>query len=179
MDKLTRNPAPQVCLRPFVPADRAAMLELLTDAAVAKTYMLPVFSAREEAAPLFERLLALSQDAARFVRCIEKDGAPVGILNDVEMTGETVELGWAVLPAHWGQGCATAALAAAVPIMSNTMLINRSKNNIMKENTKFSIAITLSVATKNTAAKASVMKNTLNTHNAFLRFWSCFFCSYF
>ena len=115
MDKLTRNPAPQVCLRPFVPADRAAMLELLTDAAVAKTYMLPVFSAREEAVPLFERLLALSQDAARFVRCIEKDGAPVGILNDVEMTGETVELGWAVLPAHWGQGCATAALAAAVP----------------------------------------------------------------
>ena len=98
MDKLTRNPAPQVCLRAFVPADRAAMLELLTDAAVAKTYMLPVFSAREEAVPLFERLLALSQDAARFVRCIEKDGAPVGILNDVEMTGETVELGWAVLP---------------------------------------------------------------------------------
>ena len=105
---------PRVCLRPLVPRDRDAVTDLLTDAAVAQTYMLPVFAAREEAYPLFARLCALSADPARFVRGIAHNGTVIGLINDVEMIGGTVELGYALLPAHWNNGYAAEALAAAV-----------------------------------------------------------------
>lgn len=105
---------PRLCLRPLLPGDRDAVTDLLTDAAVAQTYMLPVFAAREEAYPLFARLCALSADPARFVRGIAHNGAVIGLINDVEMTGGTVELGYALLPAHWNNGYAAEALAAAV-----------------------------------------------------------------
>lgn len=105
---------PRLCLRHLVPQDRDAVTDLLTDASVARTYMLPAFSAREEAFPLFERLRALSADPARFVRGIDRNGEVIGLINDVEMTDDTVELGYAVLPAHQNNGYAAEALTAAV-----------------------------------------------------------------
>ena len=60
-------------LRPLAPDDRDAVTDLLTDTAVAQTYMLPEFSCKEEAYPLFARLCALSADPTRFVRGIAKD----------------------------------------------------------------------------------------------------------
>ena len=82
MDKLTRNPAPQVCLRPFVPADRAAMLELLTDAAVAKTYMLPLFESEAQVQALFERLQQFSAEPDRFVYGIYLQNRFIGLINN-------------------------------------------------------------------------------------------------
>ena len=46
-----------VSLRPIVPEDRERMLDILTSDKVNKTYMLPDFEKREDAAPLFHRLM--------------------------------------------------------------------------------------------------------------------------
>ena len=101
-------------IRPITPADQFAILALLTDCAIKQTYMLPDFAKTEDAIPLFRRLMDLSHDQTRFVRCMEANGEVVGFLNDVEMENGTVELGYVVHPTHWGKGCATAALKLAI-----------------------------------------------------------------
>ncbi|MGN0976555.1 MAG: GNAT family N-acetyltransferase [Faecousia sp.] len=101
-------------IRPLTPADQAAMLELLTDESIKQTYMLPDFETKEDAIPLFLRILERSRDNSHFERGICVDGVLVGFLNDVEIHDGTIELGYAIHPAHQGKGYATAALKAAI-----------------------------------------------------------------
>lgn len=101
-------------LRRLNSADQEAILEILTDKIVSKTYMLPNFAAKNDAIPLFNRLKALSEDESRFVRCISCDGAAVGFLNDVEIKDGRIELGYAIHPKHHNKGYMTAALKLAI-----------------------------------------------------------------
>ena len=103
-----------VTLRSFSAADREQILDILTNAAVAKTYMLLDFETREAAIPLFERLMLLSASSARFVRCIDLDGTAIGFLNDVEIKDGSIELGYVIHPAHHNRGYMTAALTDAM-----------------------------------------------------------------
>lgn len=101
-------------IRPITPADQPAILALLTNDQIKQTYMLPDYEKIEDAIPLFRRLMDLSNDETRFVRAMDENGEVVGFLNDVEIENGTMELGYVVHPAHWGQGCATAALKLAI-----------------------------------------------------------------
>lgn len=101
-------------LRPIFPADEAQMLDILTSDLVKQTYMLPDFADRAAALPLFHRLMNLSEDPGRFLRAMDQDGTLVGFLNDVEISGGSMELGYVVHPAHWGKGYATAGLKLAI-----------------------------------------------------------------
>ena len=101
-------------LRPFRPEDRERMLEILTDNTVNQTYMLPDFEKKEDAVPLFEKLMGLSQDEARFVRCISLDGVAIGFLNDVEVKDSQMELGYVIHPDAQGKGHMTRALKIAI-----------------------------------------------------------------
>ena len=76
--------------------------------------MLPDFGKKEDATPLFRRLMALSQDETHFVRGIWAEGQLVGFLNDVEIENGTIELGYVIHPAHHGKGYATEALRLAI-----------------------------------------------------------------
>ena len=106
--------AASVTLRPFTDDDAEAVIDLLMDHRVKQTYMLPDFATRAAAKPLFDRLMALSHDESRFVRAISADGKAVGMLNDVDISGGEVEVGYAVASQHWGRGYATEALKAAM-----------------------------------------------------------------
>lgn len=101
-------------LRAFQESDWPRAAALLTSSEVGKTYMLPEFESKEQARPLFERLMALSVDGARYVRAMEAGGLFVGFCNDVERDGDTVEIGYAICPDVWGRGYATAALKLAI-----------------------------------------------------------------
>ena len=101
-------------LRKLTSGDEAAMLELLTNSVIKQTYMLPDYASKEDAIPLFHRLLALSQDDTQFVRGICAGEKLVGFLNNVEIENGTIELGYVIHPSHWGKGYATAALKAAI-----------------------------------------------------------------
>ena len=74
----------------------------------------PDFDTPEDAIPLFNRLMALSQDSARYVRCISKDKEAIGFLNDVESKDGRIELGYVIHPAFHGQGYMTEALKMAI-----------------------------------------------------------------
>ena len=105
---------PNISLRPFASSDADSMIDLLLDEQVKKTYMVPDLASREAAKPLFDRLLELSHSENRFVRAISVEGKAVGMINDVGISGREIELGYALLPAHWGRGYATEALKAAM-----------------------------------------------------------------
>ena len=103
-----------IFLRPFCEADAEAIIDLLLDEQVKQTYMIPDFPDRAAARPLFDRLLELSHHEHRFVRAICVAGKAVGLVNDVDISGREVELGYALLPTCWGRGYATAALKVAI-----------------------------------------------------------------
>ena len=76
--------------------------------------MLPDFPSREDAVPLFQRLVYLSGDSRRFVRGIYADETLVGFLNDVEIENGAIELGYVIHPRFQGNGYATEALGIAI-----------------------------------------------------------------
>lgn len=94
--------------------DQTIMLELLTSEQIKQTYMLPDFETKEDAIPLFRRLMELSVDQHRFVRGIFAGETLVGFVNDVEIKNGSIELGYVIHPKHWGKGYGTAALREAI-----------------------------------------------------------------
>lgn len=101
-------------LRPFLDTDRDAAVRLLMDGQVKKTYMLPDFENEDKAEALFRRLMELSQKENRYVAAISLEGKLIGFLNDVEIQGDSLELGYVIHPDHWGRGYMTEALAGAM-----------------------------------------------------------------
>ncbi|MBR6029533.1 MAG: GNAT family N-acetyltransferase [Clostridia bacterium] len=107
-------PAGPVTLRPFGEGDLDAASALFTHPEVSRTYMLPDFRSQEEVRALFERLARLSRSPERFVRGVSLSGSLIGLINEVHVSGGSIELGWAIHPRYWGQGYASAAASAAI-----------------------------------------------------------------
>lgn len=101
-------------VKPLSEADRAAVIDLLTDGVVKQTYMVPDFQSREEAAKLFEQLKALSLREDRYVAGVYLDQAFIGILNETEVSGSRIELGYAILPQFHNYGFGTEVLTGAI-----------------------------------------------------------------
>lgn len=101
-------------LRPIREADRDDLIRVLTDDRVKQTYMLPDFPAWEDAFKLFARLRDLSNDLDRFVRGVFLDDYLIGFLNDVQISDESIELGWALHPDYHNRGYATQAVKLAI-----------------------------------------------------------------
>ena len=103
-----------IFLRPMEPADQERMLDILTSELINKTYMLPDFAQREDAAPLFLRLMKMSQNPGSYVRAIATENGLVGFLNSVQIQGKTIELGYVIHPDFHGKGYMTKALRLAM-----------------------------------------------------------------
>lgn len=103
----------RLTVKPMDEADSSAVQQILTHRSVIRAYMVPDLSP-EQAERLFRRLKDLSWDTSRYVRGIYLNGQLIGFLNDTEITGEYLELGWALHPAYHNQGYATEAVSAAI-----------------------------------------------------------------
>ena len=106
-------------IKPISPDDKEAVLDLLTSETVGRTYMLPDYRSRREAEPLFQRLVALSADESRYVAGVYLDGQFIGMMNDTEIKGKQVEMGYAYLPDYYNQGYATEAFRGAISYLLN------------------------------------------------------------
>lgn len=101
-------------VKPISGTDREAVLDLLTDGTVGKTYMLPDYARREDAEPLFRRLMELSRAEDRYVAGIYLDGQFIGMMNETEIKDRQIEMGYAYLPAYYNRGYATEAFRGAI-----------------------------------------------------------------
>ena len=101
-------------IKPITQDDRERVLDLLTSHTVGETYMLPVYQNREEAEPLFRRLVTLSSDDSRYVAGVYLDGQFIGMMNDPEIKNKQIEVGYAYLPDYYNNGYATEAFKGAI-----------------------------------------------------------------
>ena len=106
--------AARLVLRSMEQRDEEAMTALLTHPQVGKTYMVPQFASRADAAALFQRLKAISTDPSGFFYGIDWENRLVGIIHMVDSTEREAELGYAIHPDYCGKGVATEALGAAM-----------------------------------------------------------------
>lgn len=104
----------RLVIKPISLDDKDAVLDMLTDETVGKTYMLPQYQNREEAEPLFRRLVQLSQEENRYVAGVYLDGKFIGMMNDTEIKGTQIEMGYAYLPDFYGRGFATEAFKGTI-----------------------------------------------------------------
>lgn len=113
-DKPSEIATERLCLRSIVDEDCEGLCRLLTNEIVAKTYILPEFKSKEEKMRLFLRLKELSCVNSRFVYGIALNGEIIGLINDVDISGGEIELGFAFHPDYHNQGYATETLKAAI-----------------------------------------------------------------
>lgn len=104
----------RLCLRSIKDEDCEALCRLLTNEIVAKTYILPEFKSKDEEIRLFLHLKELSCVNSSFVYGIALNGEIIGLINDVDISGREIELGFAFHPDYHNQGYATETLKAAI-----------------------------------------------------------------
>ena len=107
---------PRLTLKALEEKDRETMLRLLEDRDIGKTYMLPLFSGRQQKDAFFDRLQSLCRTRFVFGICKTDSGRLIGMLNECgtdEAAGE-IELGYFIDPLFQKQGYATEALSAAI-----------------------------------------------------------------
>jgi len=95
-------------------SDRNDVFSVFENALVAKTYMVPVFIDDEARDKFFSRLKESSKNSERFVFGIYLNSTFIGLLNDVDVEEETVEVGYCLHPNFWNKGYATEALKVAI-----------------------------------------------------------------
>ena len=104
----------RLTLHPFCESDKPKMLEMLYDESIKKTYMIPDFKSVAEAEKLFGAFSRLSLSADRYVGGIYLGDELIGFMNDTEIEGDRIELGYVISPKYQNNGYCTEALTGAV-----------------------------------------------------------------
>lgn len=108
---------PHLTLATMRECDFESLITIMKNEEVGKTYMVPDLPTREDEAKLFTRIRELSERDDRYVFGIFLEDKLIGLLNDTEINGKTIEVGYAFHPDYWGKGYATEALSAAIPYL--------------------------------------------------------------
>ena len=101
-------------LKPLDEKDRESMIRLAEDRQIKKTYMFPDFADRAQKDAFYDRLLALCESGKRFIFGIYLQGKLIGMLNETETDGKSIELGYFIDPEYWNRGYASEALVTAI-----------------------------------------------------------------
>lgn len=134
--------AQRITVRPIQEKDSAGLARLLTDETVGRTYMLPEFGSGEEVAAFCARLVQLSARQDRYICAICLEDQFIGMVNDTEVAGSSIELGYAILPEHHNRGYGTEMLRGAIryllgqgftEIVTGAFAENRASIRIMEK----------------------------------------------
>ena len=94
--------------------DFDALISIFKDKTVSKTYMVPDMQSADEEKRLFASLLNLSIRSDRYVYGIFLGNQLIGIINDTDIDGKVIELGYALHPDFFSKGYMTEALSALI-----------------------------------------------------------------
>ncbi len=103
-----------ITIKQLASGDVDKAVEIFTDEIVKKTYMLPDFETRDKAVALFERMRELSYNSERYVRGVYLNGELIGMVNDVGIEGDKLEIGYALNSRYHNKGYGTEMLKLAL-----------------------------------------------------------------
>lgn len=109
----------RLTINPYRDQDQEKMIELLTNSIIKETFIIPDFKTKEEAVKMFEKLKAYSFDPYHYERGIYLKEELIGFVNDVEINGTSIELGYVIHPVHHNLGYATEVLTAVIQDLFN------------------------------------------------------------
>ena len=101
-------------LKPIEYSDKKEVFSVFENALVGKTYMTPVFADEEAREKFLLRLIENTQKIERFCYGIYFNKTFIGLLNDVDIKNDEVEVGYCLHPDYWNKGYATEALEIAI-----------------------------------------------------------------
>ena len=90
--------------------DFNSLISIFKSEAVSRTYMVPDMNTAEDEEKLFNVLLSLSARQDRYVYGIFLDDSLIGIINDTEINGDRIEVGYALDHNYFSMGYMTEAL---------------------------------------------------------------------
>lgn len=90
------------------------LIAIFKDATVSKTYMVPDMRSIDDEKRLFTSLLQLSTRQDRYVYGIFLTNRLIGIINDTEINGKQIEIGYALNPEFFSNGYMTEALSTLI-----------------------------------------------------------------
>lgn len=101
-------------IRPYTDADKDAVIRLLMDENIKETFMIPDFHSAEEAAGMFQKLKALSLSGEHEEAGIYLKNQLIGFVNDVDIDGDRIEMGYVINPEYHNFGYATEAMKGVI-----------------------------------------------------------------
>ena len=125
---------PHLTLSAFRECDFDAMMAIFKSDAVKATYMVPDLPTRDTEMKLFTRIRELSERDDRYVFGIFLEDKLIGLLNDTEISGKTIEVGYAFHPDYWGKGIMQEALTHVLAFGFERLGLNRIEARYVEEN---------------------------------------------
>ena len=107
----------RLVLREILESDFDSLIDIFCNEEVKRTYILPDLSSREEGISLAKRVKDLSNNYDRFVYAICLDNRLIGLVNDVFIDENTIELGYVIHPNYKNNGYATESLRACIELI--------------------------------------------------------------
>ena len=114
MEKHNYLQTARLVLKPLEEKDRESMIHMAEDGQIKKTYMFQDFADRAQKDAFYDRLLALCASEKRVIFGIYLQDRLIGMLNETETDGESIELGYFIDSEYWNHGYASEALTAAI-----------------------------------------------------------------
>ena len=114
LDKKKEIITERLVLKSFEDSDKNAVIFLMENELIKKTYMSPNFKDENEKDSFFLKLKNMSKNNERFLYGIYLNKSLIGIINDCGYNQESIELGYLIAPNEWNKGYATEALKAAI-----------------------------------------------------------------
>ena len=104
----------RLILKTFDESDRQQMVDILCNEEIKKTYMIPDFTDKKQAEALFERIMNFSKSDDHFEYGIYLNNALIGFVNDCEINGDMIEIGYVIATEYQGKGFATEAVQCCI-----------------------------------------------------------------
>lgn len=107
---------PRLVLKPYIPEDRAQLVELLRNEEITKTFMVPDYPELHQYEELADKLIAFSQpeDENHLEYGIFLEEKLIGFVNDCEFTDEEIEIGYVIHPEYQNRGYASEAVKVVI-----------------------------------------------------------------